>query len=340
MFRKSFEQPPRYENENQDSKRASNILRRLEERRANIKEMSLGGDDENIDTSRRRFLRKASDVGKGTVVGFSVGGSFHLARYLLKENVSQKESVEPLREIEDDIVEVEEVPSSDTEEAQVQETSLESEKVTENPLDEIFSKEDMRGVVFDEELMRKASLYWKYMHTQGARKRDLSEGYNRMKPWEDQVCSIFEEEGVPRELAYLALPESYWNEGNWTSPAGAVGPYQIMGRTGEKFGVGSKSARENPLKSARAAAQILRENYKSMDGDWLCVRIMEDLLGGIGWRRIKNHFLMRIFFGICLKEFKKRVNMKYKAEMFWGVLLKNMDVEYKRYEKEISFRAM
>jgi len=336
MFEKSFGQLPRHEDESQDFTRASNILRRLEKRLINAKEMFLGGDDENITISRREFLRKASDIGAGVVIGASVGGGFHLTRYFLSQENVKEDNQSIIHEGDSVSEAIKEVPLSEAQEVEAQETSLEKEKITENPLDEVFNREDMQGVVFDEELMRKASLYWKYMHIDGARNRDLSEGYERMNRWEDRVCSIFEEEGVPRELAYLALPESYWNEDKWTSPVGAVGPYQIMKSTGKAFGVGSEEAREDPLKSARAVAQILQENYKRMDNDWQLALCAYN--GGFAWDYRKAMSYNNLSYPDFLRYMTEEIQKESEYEVKSGDVLGSIARKFGCSVKEIQER--
>ena len=323
MFGKTFEGFPQERKKEKGGEEKANILlQKLEQVSQKISERFLSKDGE-IDQSRREFLRKASDIGKGAVIGASVGGSFHIARYLLEKENFRKDDENPLiQEAQNDTEVIKEVSPSEGEEVEAQEAFLEEENITENPLDEIFQRENIEGRVFDEELMRKASLYWKYMHSEGSREKDFSEGYERMKPWEDRVCLIFEEEGVPRELAYLALPESYWNQENWVSPAGARGPYQIMGRTGEAFGVGSERDREDPLKSARAAAKILQENYKRMDNDWQLALCAYN--GGFAWNYRKemsyNNLSYPDFLRYMSEEIQKESEYEVKSGDVLGVI--------------------
>jgi membrane-bound lytic murein transglycosylase D len=69
---------------------------------------------------------------------------------------------------------------------------------------------------------------------------------------------IFREEGVPPEWVWLAEVESSMNP-KARSPAGAVGLFQFMPATAERFGlrISWPDERLDPAKSARAAAQYL-----------------------------------------------------------------------------------
>ena len=71
--------------------------------------------------------------------------------------------------------------------------------------------------------------------------------------------AIFDDEGVPPELIWLAEVESSFNP-SARSPVGATGLFQFMPATAERFGmnVAPQDDRLDPHKSARAAAQYLR----------------------------------------------------------------------------------
>lgn len=93
---------------------------------------------------------------------------------------------------------------------------------------------------------------------------------------------IFEEYGVPKELSRLAYIESSFNL-NAYSKVGASGVYQIMPETGRQYlrmtdGI---DERNEPIKAARAAAKLLRMNYKLL-GSWpLAVTAYNHGVGGL-----------------------------------------------------------
>ncbi len=74
-----------------------------------------------------------------------------------------------------------------------------------------------------------------------------------------KLKSIFASEGLPQELAWLAEVESSMNP-NARSPVGAVGLFQMMPPTAERFGLKLRPVDErlNPDKNARAAARYLK----------------------------------------------------------------------------------
>jgi membrane-bound lytic murein transglycosylase D len=82
------------------------------------------------------------------------------------------------------------------------------------------------------------------------------------------VEQIFREEGVPLELTFLPFVESTYNTRAYSS-AGAAGVWQFMPGTGRLFMRvdGTVDERMDPIRAARAAARLLRNNYESL-GTW------------------------------------------------------------------------
>ena len=78
---------------------------------------------------------------------------------------------------------------------------------------------------------------------------------------------IFRDEGVPHNFIWLAEVESSLNP-EAESKAGAVGLFQLMPATAERFGLQlfPVDDRKTPDKSARAAACYLRQLYKEFGG--------------------------------------------------------------------------
>lgn len=74
---------------------------------------------------------------------------------------------------------------------------------------------------------------------------------------------VFKSEGVPPELVWIAEVESTMNP-DAQSPAGAVGLFQLMPATAQRFGLrtGLVDDRRTPEKNARAAAQYLKILHK------------------------------------------------------------------------------
>ena len=84
------------------------------------------------------------------------------------------------------------------------------------------------------------------------------------------IEQIFQEEGVPDELKYLALVESGLNP-RARSWARAVGMWQFISQTGSAYGLHANTwvdDRMNPEKATRAAARHLKDLYAQYGNNW------------------------------------------------------------------------
>lgn len=92
------------------------------------------------------------------------------------------------------------------------------------------------------------------------------------RPYFDMIDAVLTYHGLPKELKYLAVIESYLKTFA-VSWAGAVGPWQFMPATGKRFGLKINDyvdERTDYYKSTHAAAKYLTQLY-NIYKDWLLV---------------------------------------------------------------------
>ena len=104
---------------------------------------------------------------------------------------------------------------------------------------------------------------------QGDLRPFMEDGLDRGQRYLPMIRAVFEEEGVPTELAYVPLVESSFKP-NALSRASARGIWQFILGTGREFGLDRDwfiDERADPAKATRAAAQYLKSLYEVF-GDW------------------------------------------------------------------------
>ncbi|MBU1185280.1 MAG: LysM peptidoglycan-binding domain-containing protein [Acidobacteria bacterium] len=104
---------------------------------------------------------------------------------------------------------------------------------------------------------------------QTVEKKYFLESYRRSGMYRDYICSVLREAGIPEELSWLPMIES-WFKVNAYSRARALGLWQFISSTGLRFGLKRDryiDERMDFIKAANAASKYLDELH-TMFGDW------------------------------------------------------------------------
>jgi membrane-bound lytic murein transglycosylase D len=134
-------------------------------------------------------------------------------------------------------------------------------------------------------------------------KKALIAVLNRGKIYIPVIKKIFNENGIPEDLAYLPIIESGFRPGA-VSPAGARGLWQFMYSTGRFYGLKADywyDDRSNIYESTKAAARHLKWLYKRF-GNWPLVLAAYNAGSGKIGRGVKQ-YKTKNFWELCTKRY-------------------------------------
>ncbi len=158
----------------------------------------------NMGMNRREFLKKLGGAIAGTAIaGTALAKETEMPKKILESNESNKERV--INELFD------------------------SRELTPNQGKEFLAKVEE----------------WYRKHSEGgANHESLKIGWNRLLDTKNKkqsdlevILEIFQKEGVPKDLVFLALAESYWNKNAYNQGSQAGGPWQFIPDTAKRFNV-------------------------------------------------------------------------------------------------------
>jgi membrane-bound lytic murein transglycosylase D len=166
------------------------------------------------------------------------------------------------------------------------------------------------------------------IHTQRGIKERFRDGVVRSGRYVDAFQEIFEREGLPTEIALLPFVESSF-ENRALSNAGAAGIWQFTRGTGRLYLRITRKVDErlDPAKATRAAARLMRDNYKAL-GSWpLAITAYNHGRGGM--MRAQNEHGSDM--SSIIKEYRGNL-FGYASMNFYSEFLAAVDV-YQNYQQ-------
>lgn len=158
------------------------------------------------------------------------------------------------------------------------------------------------------------------------------------------LSKILNDQGLPRDLIYLAMAESGF-QNHARSWAKAVGTWQFMPYTGKKFGLEVDffvDERRDPLKATVAASMYLRDLYDRFDSWELATASYNAGEGKIGRaiRRYRTKNFWKIRRGRYLKAETKNYVPKIMALAIIGKNLKTFGFEEIDFQRPLDFEEI
>lgn len=156
----------------------------------------------------------------------------------------------------------------------------------------------------------------------GPLKKHVNNWLERSTAYLPMMQEIFAEQGLPKDLVYLAMIESGFNNKAF-SRARASGPWQFIEGTGRLYGLSNdwwRDERRDPEKATRAAAQHLSDLYRMFDGDWyLALAAYNAGAGKI--RKAIERYGTRDFWQLTHGSYLRKETKEYVPKMLAGLMI-------------------
>jgi|LGVF01.2.fsa_nt_gb membrane-bound lytic murein transglycosylase D len=168
----------------------------------------------------------------------------------------------------------------------------------------------------------------KHYTTNGGR-RTFTRWLERSGRYLPLMREIFAAQGLPRDLATLAMVESGFNS-NAHSWANAVGYWQFIGSTGKMYGLDNGwwyDERRDVEKATLAAAQYLKDLHKRFDGNWYLAVAAYNAGPGKMSRAIKRYHTTD-FWELCHGDYLKAETKNYVPKLLAALLISKQPEMY------------
>ncbi len=156
----------------------------------------------------------------------------------------------------------------------------------------------------------------------GPLKKHVRTWLERSTTYLPMMREIFAEQGLPKDLVYLAMIESGFNNKAY-SRARASGQWQFIEGTGRVYGLSNdwwRDERRDPEKATRAAARHLADLYRMFDGDWyLALAAYNAGAGKI--RKAIERYGTRDFWQLTHGSYLKKETKQYVPKMLAGLMI-------------------
>ncbi len=149
----------------------------------------------------------------------------------------------------------------------------------------------------------------------------MENALGRASQYLPMIRQVFAEEGIPQDLAYLAVIESGFRS-EAKSRARALGMWQFIRSTGRLYGLASNrwvEERRDPVKATRAAARYLRRLYTDT-GDWY-LAVSSYNAGPLSLERAAQNLGTRNFWDLARSRWLRNETKNYVPELCAAILV-------------------
>ena len=213
------------------------------------------------------------------------------------------------------------VESSGTAEAKLNQQRLVAKAVA-------GSKKSRNSLIFDLPLTynRRVSYWIEYFQTKA--KPWFTEWLEKSSRYMPLIQKELRDHNLPQDLAFMVMIESGF-EASAKSPANAMGPWQFIPATGERYGLKINwwiDERRDLMKSTRAAIRYLRDLYQEF-GSWYLVAASYNM-GENGLRRQIQKHMTRDFWKLSQLGALPQETMDYVPKILAAMMISKSPALY------------